>query len=188
MDMSGMRSPHSLKNRIARVIWGTVWVLLFRTSPRPLRRWRNFLLRVFGAQIDKTAVIYPSTRIWGPWNLTMGKHSCLAAGVEVYCLGPIQIGNHSVVSQYTYLCGGTHDYQQPNLPLITAPIVIGDQVWVAADVFVAPGVTIGEGTVVGARSNVFTDLPPWKVCVGSPAKPIKDRVIRGAAGADPCQC
>src|SRR5262245_33635286 len=84
MDMSGMRSPHSLKNRMTRVIWGAVWLLLFRPSPRPLRRWRNFLLRVFGAQIDKTAVIYPSTRIWGPWNLTMGKHSCLAAGVEVY--------------------------------------------------------------------------------------------------------
>jgi putative colanic acid biosynthesis acetyltransferase WcaF len=83
-----------------------------------------------------------------------------------------------VVSQSSYLCGGTHDFERPNLPLITAPIVIEDQVWIAADVFVGPGVTIGQGAVVGARSSVFGDLPPWKVCVGSPAKPIKDRVIR----------
>jgi putative colanic acid biosynthesis acetyltransferase WcaF len=51
-------------------------------------------------------------------------------------------------------------------------------VWLAADVFVGPGVTVGTGAVVGARSNVFTDLPPWKVCVGSPAKPVKDREWR----------
>lgn len=178
VDLSEVEAPHNLGNRVARVLWGAAWLLLFRPSPRPFHRWRNFLLRLFGASLHKSAVVYPSARVWAPWNLTMGQHSCLASEVICYCLNRISIGDHSVISQFTHLCGGTHDYEHPNLPLVTAPIVIEDQVWVAADVFVGPGVTIGQGAVVGARSNVFNDLPAWKVCAGSPAKPIKDRVIR----------
>lgn len=179
MDISQGRSPHGRANQLERVVWGLVWALLFRPSPRPLKRWRNFLVRLFGGRVAKTAVIYPTARIWLPRNLTMGEYSCLADGVEVYCLGPISIGDHTVISQHTYLCGGTHDHELPHFPLITKPITIGSQVWLAAGVFVAPGVSIGDGVVVGARSSVFRDLPAWKVCVGSPAKAVRDRVIRG---------
>src|SRR5262245_28944495 len=181
VDLSAAASPHGWRNRLARVVWSVAWLLLFRISPRAFKRWRNLVLRLFGAQLHPTAVVYPSVRIWAPWNLSMDRYSCLADDVICYCLNRIHIGEQSVVSQYTYLCGGTHDFEHPHLPLVTAPIVIEDQVWVAADVFVAPGVRIGQGTVVGARSSVFSDLPPWKVCVGSPAKPIKDRVIKGVA-------
>jgi putative colanic acid biosynthesis acetyltransferase WcaF len=177
VDMREMRSTHPLSNIIGRALWEVVYRVLFRTSPRPLRTWRNFLLRVFGAKIDRTAVIYPTARIWAPWNLTMAPYSCLASDVDCYCVARITIGAHSVISQYTYLCGASHDYRRPRLPLTPAPIVIEDQVWVAADVFVGPGVRIGQGTVVGARSTVVSDLPAWKVCVGTPAKPIKDRVL-----------
>jgi putative colanic acid biosynthesis acetyltransferase WcaF len=79
------------------------------------------------------------------------------------------------------LCAGTHDYTRADLPLLRPPIALGDDVWVATDVFVGPGVTIGAGTVVGARSSVFGDLPMWKVCVGSPARPIKDRTFETTA-------
>ncbi len=175
------RSPHGLANVLGRAAWAVVYRLLFRTSPRPFKRWRNFLLTLFGAQLHKTAVIYPTAKIWWPGNLVMGPHSCLADDVDCYCVAEIRIGEHSVVSQYTYLCGASHDYMHANLPLTPAPIVIEDQVWIAADVFVGPGVKIGQGTVVGARSTVVGDLPPWKVCVGSPAKPIKDRVLKNTA-------
>lgn len=178
MDLSDVRSPHSVRNLAGRIVWGVVYRLLFRPSPRPLRGWRNWLLRMFGARIDRTANIYPKAKIWAPWNLKMGRHSCLADDVDCYCVATIDIGDHCIVSQYSYLCGATHDYTLPTMPLQPRPIVVGSQVWIAADVFVGPGVTIGEGTVVGARSTVVSDLPPWKICVGNPAKPIKDRVIR----------
>lgn len=61
------------------------------------------------------------------------------------------------------------------MPLVTAPITIGEWAWITADVFVGPGVTIGDGTVVTARSSVFNDLPPWMVARGNPAVPIKAR-------------
>jgi putative colanic acid biosynthesis acetyltransferase WcaF len=105
----------------------------------------------------------------------MADHNCLSFNVDCYCVAPVKIGSHVTVSQYSYLCCATHDYEDPNMPLIALPIVIQDQAWVCADVFVAPGVTIGQGAVVGARASVFKDVEPWAVVAGNPARFIKKR-------------
>lgn len=168
-------SPHSLGNRAARLAWGIVCLLFFRPSPRPLHFWRNSLLRLFGAKLHPTARVYPRCRVWAPWNLEMGAHSCLADEVDCYCVRRITIGDNSTVSQYSYLCGATHDHTDPRQPLVPMPITIGSRCWIAADVFVAPGITIGDGTVVGARSSVFRDLPPWVIAHGTPARPAGER-------------
>jgi putative colanic acid biosynthesis acetyltransferase WcaF len=122
---------------------------------------------------------YPSARIWAPWNLEMGDYSCLSEGVDCYCVDLIRIGPRSTVSQYSFLCTASHDYMQASMPLVTAPIEIGKRVWIAADVFVAPGLTVGDGVVVTARSSVFSDLPPWVVAKGNPAVPVRPRKIEG---------
>lgn len=160
-----------------RAIWGGVWLLFFRTSPRPFHWWRSFLLRLFGAKLGRGVHPYPSARVWAPWNLEMGDHSCLSEHVDCYCVDRIRIGAHSTISQYSFLCSASHDYSRHEFPLVSAPIVIGDQVWIAADVFVAPGVEIGDGVVVTARSSLFDSLPPWIVATGNPAVPVKARVV-----------
>ncbi len=177
-----LRHTHlSSSNKLARALWNLVWLLLYRPSPVPLHGWRRFLLRLFGAKIGKPAYLYPSARIWAPWNLEMGDYSTLADGVNCYCVNKIKIGSLSTISQYSYLCTATHDYNdptimhQPQMPLLTAPITLGDRVWITTDVFIAPGVSIGEGTVVLARSSVFKDLPSWIVAAGSPAVIQKQR-------------
>lgn len=172
------KSQHSAGNRLARLLWGLVCATLFRFSPRPLHAWRRFLLARFGARLHPTARVYPRARVWAPWNLVMGEYATIADDVDCYCVRTITIGAFTTISQYAFLCGATHDHEDPCFSLVPRPISIGSRCWIAADVFVAPGVTIGDGTVVGARSSVFTDLPAWKICVGSPAKPVKDRVIR----------
>ena len=177
-------SSHSLGNQIARAIWGLAWLLLFRPTPRPCRAWRRLLLRLFGARIGRGVKVMPSVRIWAPWNLEMADESCLGDYVDCYCVDKITIGAHATVSQYSFLCTATHDASDPHMKLITAPIVIQDQAWICADVFVAPGVTIGQGTVVGARSSVFKDLPAWKICYGTPAKPVKERVVSGVGRSE----
>lgn len=179
-DRQHCPSPHSFGNKVARTVWSCVWLLLFRPSPIPADGWRRFLLRVFGARIGRGARVLPSSRIWAPWNLEMGEHSCLSYDTDCYCVANIRIGAHATVSQYSFLCAATHDASDPHMRLVASPIVIGDQAWIAADVFVAPGVHIGQGAVVGARSSVFRDLPPWMICVGSPARPVRARVIKGA--------
>ena len=171
-------SPHGFGNRLGRAMWGLVYVILFRPSPRSLHRWRNLLLRLFGAALHPTARIYPRARVWAPWNLTMAEHACLGDDVDCYCVAAITIGASTTVSQYSYLCAATHDHEDPRHPLIPGPITIGARCWLAADVFVGPGVSIADGTVVGARSSVFSDLPEWVVAMGTPAKPVGKREFR----------
>lgn len=171
-------SPHSAGNRAARLLWGVVYVLLFRPSPRNLHRWRNGLLRLFGADLHPTARVYPRARIWLPANLTMEEGATISDDVDVYDVAPVRLGAFAVVSQYSYLCGATHDFEDPAQPLVPRPITLGRRCWIAADVFVAPGVTVGEGTVVGARSGVFRDLPPWSVATGTPARVVRERGLK----------
>jgi putative colanic acid biosynthesis acetyltransferase WcaF len=108
----------------------------------------------------------------------MEDYSVLGDDVEVYNLAPITVGSNSIISQNTYLCSATHDYQDPTFSLYSKPISIGSSAWIAADVFVGPGITIGDGAVVGARSVVTKDVPAWMVCAGNPCRPIKPRLIR----------
>jgi putative colanic acid biosynthesis acetyltransferase WcaF len=157
------------------LIWKIVSGLLYRPSPTPLHAWRRMLLRLFGATIGEGAHPYPRARVWAPWNLRMGEHSCLADDVDCYCVAPVTLGRHATVSQYSYLCSASHDYMQASMPLIAAPITIEDEAWVAADVFVGPGVTIERGAIVGARSTVTADVAAWNVVVGSPPRCLRSR-------------
>jgi len=168
-------SPHSIKNRIMRILWGVVQATLFRYSPRPMLRWRALLLRLFGADVTSKSRVYPKAKIWGPWNLTMGDHATIADDVDCYCVDRITIGAHTTISQYTYLCGATHDFEDIGFPLRPMPITIGERVWVAADCFIAPGVTLQDGAVIGARSSVFSDVNPWTVNAGTPSKELRSR-------------
>lgn len=139
--------------------------------------WRRFLLRCFGAKIGSGAHPYPTAVIWAPWNLEMGDNSCLSHHVDCYNVAKISIGKGSTVSQYSFLCSATHDYTKDSFPLLVAPISIGDHAWITADVFIGPGVNIGEGAVINARSSVFADVEPWVVAKGNPARAYKTRVI-----------
>lgn len=178
--LSMKRSEISRSNRVARLIWTLVWMVFFRPTPRPFHAWRCFLLRLFGARIGKRVAVYQSARIWAPWNLEMADRSCLGDFVDAYSVDKINLGEGAVVSQYSYLCTASHDYTEASRPLITAPIVIGSQAWVTADVFIAPGVTIGEGAVVTARSSVFSDVEPWVVASGNPCRAVRPRVMKSA--------
>lgn len=165
----------SLKNRIGRTIWGWVYTLFFRYSPKPMHSWRTFLLRLFGAKVGKGVHVYPKVNIWAPWNLELSDQSGVANGATLYSQGKITIGKRVTISQGAHLCAGTHDHTQPGFPLLTKPIIIEDNVWVAAEAFIHPGITIGEGCVIGARSVVTKDMPPWMICAGNPCIPIKRR-------------
>lgn len=170
-------SPHSLQNKIGRVAWAVVWLLLFRPSPRILFGWRRVLLRCFGATIGSRARISPSVRIWAPWNLHVDDEASVSHDVDLYCVDRIRVGAHATVSQYAMLCTASHDIADPHMRLTHAPIEIADQAWVCARAFVSPGVTIATGAVVGACSVVTRDVKPWTVVAGNPAVQIKERVL-----------
>lgn len=165
----------SLKNRIARIVWNVADALLFKLSPKPLHPWRSFVLRCFGARVGRGVHIYPRVIIWAPWNLELGDECGIGNGAILYSQAKISVGKRAVISQGAHLCSGTHDYNKPGYPLLSKPISIGDHAWVTAEAFIHPGVTIGEGAVIGARSVVTKDMPAWMVCAGHPCQPIKKR-------------
>jgi len=177
VDLSHVPSPFSFGNKVARVFWWFVWLLLFRPSPRQLHGWRRFLLKLFGARLGKKVDLYPSCQIAMPWKLDMGDFSCLGDYVICYNIGGVRIGANSTISQFSHLCSSSHDFTKPNMPQTFAQVVVKDQVWVCADVFVGPGVTIGQGSVVGARACVVKDVAPWTVVGGNPARFIKKREL-----------
>ncbi len=164
--------------QVRRLLWAVVEATVFRWSFHTMNRWRAFLLRRFGARVGKGCVIRRTVHVEMPWHLEIGDHVCLGDRAILYCLGRVVLHDWVSISQYSHLCAGTHDHTRHDLPLTTQPIEMEEHVWVAADVFVGPGVRIGRYTVVGARSSVFTDLPAEKICVGTPARPIKDRVLQ----------
>lgn len=167
------------KHQVVRLIWTIVWTLFARPLPRSLGNgWKLFLLRLFGAQVSKKAVVYSSAKVYYPANLIMDDYACLASDVDCYNVDVVRVGKGATISQGAYLCTASHDIYSKNHELITAPIFIESQAWVAADAFVGMGVTIGEGAVVGARAAVFKDVEPWTVVGGNPAKTIKKRVIK----------
>ncbi|AKD01932.1 transferase [Pontibacter korlensis] len=176
VNLSQYKNALSKRNQLVRLIWCIVWALFASPLPRSIGSgWKRFLLRLFGAKIHSTAVVYSSVRIYMPWNLEMKEYACLAPEVDCYNVAKVTIGNQATVSQKTYLCAASHNISHPHSPLITAPIVIEDQAWIGADVFIGMGVTVGEGAVVGARACVFKNVEPWTVVGGNPAKAIKKR-------------
>jgi putative colanic acid biosynthesis acetyltransferase WcaF len=145
-------------------------MLLFLPSPKPFHAWRSFILKIFGAKLGRSVHIYPGVKIWAPWLLEVGDHVGIASGVNIYNMAHVKIGSHSVLSQGSHICAGSHDIDTDNLQLVTSPIYIGQNVWVCADAFLGPGVQLADGSVVGARAVVMRSIiEPWSVWAGNPA-------------------
>jgi putative colanic acid biosynthesis acetyltransferase WcaF len=171
-------SPWSLGERVAMALWHVVWLLLFRRTPKPCRAWRRWLLRCFGCRMTGRPFVAASARIRIPWLLTLEDRACIGEAVEVYNLGPVAVRANAVVAQQVYLCAGTHDLENPDLPLVVGPIDIGREAFVGVRALVLPGVTIDSGAVIGGGAVVTKDMPAWTVCGGNPCQPIKPRKLR----------
>jgi putative colanic acid biosynthesis acetyltransferase WcaF len=172
-------NTHSLKNKVLRLLWQVVWCLFFRLSPRyGFNFLRIFVLRIFGAKIGTSCIIFPSVKIWAPWNLSLGDYVCLAERVNCYSIEHIFIGNKVTVSEGAFLCTASHLVESLDRPLFAKRIFLEDFSWVCAEAFIGPGVQVQEGSIIGARSVIFKDVEAWNVVAGNPAKFIKKRVIK----------
>lgn len=173
----GSETPYSGGEIALRTCWAAVQATLFRWSPRPWHGFRARLLRLFGADIPEPGmvVVYPTASVLFPRRLSLAPRSMVGRNVTIYNPAPIALRRGANVSQNCHLCAGTHDYTRWSMPLVARPIVIGENAWLGADVFVGPGVSVGELCVVGARSVVVRDLPPRTVCAGSPCRVLRDR-------------
>jgi len=169
------RASFSRKHRLARLLWRAVYLLLYRTSPRPMHAWRALLLRIFGAKIGPGCHFYPSGIVWAPWNLVCEDYCTLADHAEIYNPSPIYLESHCILSQQAYLCGATHDYNDTEFPMISYSMRLGAYSWICARASISPGVQVGAGAVLGLGSVACDDLEPWTVYSGVPAVKVKMR-------------
>ena len=177
-DPMGKGPAFPLANRLSRAVWQVAWLVLARWTPPPLFGWRRFVLRLFGAQIGNGARIYSSVRIWQPANLAVGDRAIVGPGTHLYNQGKITIGERAVISQRAHVCASSHDPGDPHFALVLRPVSIGKGCWIAAEAFVGPGVTVGDGAVLSARGALFGDARPMRIYRGNPAQEIGERSLR----------
>ncbi len=173
----GCVTPWTRGELVRQRLWSLTQATLFRLSPPRAHTFRARLLRAFGADIPEPGrvVVFASARIFFPWKLRVEPRAMIGRGVQLYNLAPIVLRRGANLSQGVHLCAGSHDYARWSMPLVVAPIEIGANAWLAAEVFVGPGVTIGELAVIGARSVVMRDQPARMVCAGHPCQPLRPR-------------
>lgn len=177
-ELNSFRSPSNFRGRSTLIVqlWRTINFFIFRNTPQFMYQQRVWILRLFGAKIGKGVLIRSSVDIIYPWKLIIGDYTWIGDKVTLYCLNTIQIGSNTVISQSSYICAGSHEYNTPGFDLVAKGIQIGSKVWIATDCFVSDGMKIGNNSIVGARSSVFKDLPEDMLCIGNPAHPIKPRI------------
>ena len=173
------QSPWTFKEAVLTRLWKSVWLVTCRWTPKCFNPWRLWVLRFFGASIHGAPFVYASSKIYAPFLLKLSDKTTLGPESIIYNLGPITLGERVTVSQNAYLCNGSHDLEDPGLPLLVGNMIVGDDVFIGARAFVLPGVSVGEGAVVGACAVVTKDVEPWTVVAGNPARVVKKRALRG---------
>jgi putative colanic acid biosynthesis acetyltransferase WcaF len=151
------------RSRAFFALWYCCKVMFFLTAipwPSQLKR---CLLRVFGARIGRGVIIKPRVNVHFPWKLSVGDHSWVGEEVSIVNFEPVSIGAHVCVSQRVFICAGNHDFRDLAMAYRNAPIDIKDGAWIAAQVFVGPGVVIGEDAVVTAACCIVRDVEPGGV-------------------------
>lgn len=176
-NLKDFKVPAGFRGRSAIFVqlWWIVQATIFRLAPQFAYEYRSWLLRLFGATIGQNVKIRATASITYPWFLEVGDNSWIGDDAVIYNLAKITIGSDVAIAHRVYLSAGSHLIDRPTFDITASPIYIEDQCWLPNDVFVGPGVRIGRGTVIAARSSVFSDMPAGMVCMGSPCKPVRSR-------------
>jgi putative colanic acid biosynthesis acetyltransferase WcaF len=168
-------SPWRFNERLGLLLWTFAWPLFCAWTPKPFNPWRLLWLRIFGCKIDGYPFVHQHARIHSPWRLILHHRSSVGDRSNIYSLGEIELGRGCVVSQEAYLCTGTHDLNDPNQPLVTAEIRVGEDAFIGARAFIMAGVSIGDRAVVGACSVVTHNVEARSIVAGSPARFLRRR-------------
>lgn len=170
-------SPYSFWYKVKSRLWAFINLSFFRWTPFFMRRTRVLMLKLFGANVNWNCSISGKARIVDPWNLTIGSLSSIDEDCCVRCRGKVTIGEKSCISRGVDILSGSHNISSSKFEMVTAPVIIGSNVWIATKALIGMGVTIGDGAIVGAKAAVFKDVEPWTVVGGNPASFIKNREI-----------
>ncbi len=158
-------------SRLRECLWWVVRSLLFAPWFPVPSVLKVAALRLFGAEVGSGVVIRSRVNITFPWRLSIADHVWIGEEVQILSLAHVSIASHVCISQRAFLCTGSHRFRSENFDLLTRPIAIGEGCWIAANVFIGPGVTLAPGTMCAAGAVVLKGSKPGDVLVGNPASP-----------------
>jgi acetyltransferase-like isoleucine patch superfamily enzyme len=146
---------------------------------------RVLLFRLIFKRFGRNCLLDYRCFIRYPWRVSVGNNVAINRGCELYPSmqteqGLITLEDHVALGPNVTIFSSGHDYSSLDLPNISAPVFIGRYTWVGGGTIILPGVSIGEGAVIGAGSVVTKDIPAYTIAVGNPAQVIKHRVLNSA--------
>ena len=162
--------------KIKRLMWELVKPIFYH-SPRPLFGFRNALLRMCGAKIGTQVHIYPHVNVKLPWNLNIGDNVGIGEDTWLYSWGMITIERNAIISHRCQLCSGSHNCFDKEFPVVLSPIIVKESAWICTQVFIGPGVKVGEYAVVSSGAVLMKNAKPWGIYMGNPASRIGMRTF-----------
>lgn len=155
--------------------------LALEVLPQPVRR---LVFKLVFKKLGRGGLIDYRTYFRYPSKISIGdnsfiNHYCAFYGSSLQGV-EIVIGNNVALGPHVKILTATHDYSDFYLKDVAATVVVGDNVWVGGGSIILPGVTLGEGAVIGAGSVVTKDVEPYMIAVGNPARVIKARDVKPA--------
>ena len=163
-------STWGLKQNIIRVFWMLIGRTLQHASPTGAHGYRCLVLRLFGAKIGRNVRIARDCRIDIPWTLEIADNVTVGDRAILYSLGPIRIGEGTVIERFAHLCAGSHDYTRRTFDLTRPPITVGRGCFIGTDAFIGPGVTLGDGSIIEPRASLFKGAEAGARYAGNPAR------------------
>lgn len=174
-----------------------IFMKVLRKIKNPLQKWyrtTEFVsgLKQCGKTIDVKGIthlwcdnvylgdgvnIYPNITLWGPGRIDIGNNTEIGINSVIYSYERVSIGNDTSIAANCYIIDSNHGICKDSLirnqsSTVKGPVIIDEDVWLGAGVKVLSGVHIGQGAVIGAQSLVNSDIPPYAIAVGVPAKVI----------------
>jgi len=170
---------HPGANAVKRLCWYFINAIWFN-SAFPINGIKVFLLRLYGANIGSGVVIKPHVNIKYPWKLTIGNYVWIGEYVWIDNLADVKIEDNVCISQGALLLCGNHNYKKETFDLIVGSITLEQGVWIGAKATVCPGVTCKSHSVLAVGSVATSDLEPYFIYQGNPAKKIRERIVENA--------
>lgn len=153
-------------------------MLLRWTGYIPSHTLRKLVYKLSGIKIGEGSTIHMWANFFDPSGISIGTDTIVGDHCFLDGRDSLMIGSHSDVASQVLIYNSEHDINDENFKAITAPVEIGNYVFIGPRVIVLPGVKIGDGAVVAAGAVVTKDVEPFKIVGGVPAKEIGERKLK----------
>ena len=141
---------------------------------------RYLFYKVLCKKIQPFPFIFPGVFLQHSYGIEAGRNLNMNRGVHIYGRGGIKFGDYVLIGPNVVITSSQHRYDIKGVPILfqgheTKPVAIGNDVWIGANAVILPGVTVGDGTIIGAGAIVTSDTDPYSIIGGVPARKIGER-------------